>query len=287
MRSSIVILTGFCVVLGFQGGQTLAQAKNPKQDVNSIYNVNAVYTQAVLNISRRYNLNKEQHEQTQKMMEDGVNRFLREHADEIYPLIRDLTAAGMNVHDLTPEQRRRIGKAAQPLIADAEETIKEYNAQWRNILSDDQKQLHDWDLQEMEGQFDAIENNFRRMSKGLAVDDNPIFPKVEPRTQAPPLPKKPTAGIPKPPPPVKDRGEEGVFDRYVKKFIQDYQLDAGQIDAANSILREFKARADVYRNTKKHAYDDARTKAEKGRKEGNLDAVKEAEAQIEVLNARI
>ena len=132
------------------------EAGKVKKEVHSIYNVDAIIKQASANVSARYNLNKEQREITERMFEEGVNRFLTEHAEEIYPLIRDLTQADFLGRKLTESQRKRVGTGGAPLIELAKKAILDYNKEWRSILSEEQKRLHDWDLSEMEGQFVQI-----------------------------------------------------------------------------------------------------------------------------------
>ena len=262
-----------------------AQEKDAKQEVQSQYDIGGMIEQAVRNISQRYNLNTEQHNITQKMMEEGVNRFLMEHADEIYPLIRDLTRAELNGRNLSVSQRKRVGQAAKPLIDGAKAEILRYNAEWREVLSQEQKRLHDWDLREMEGQFAQIHDSFDKMKEGLPVD-NPIFPEPASKSDEPPRPNRPKK-TPKPPPPVIARGESDVFDNYVEKFIKDYKLDAGQKATARSILKEYRAYADAYRQVKKDDYARARKQADQARKDHDIEKLKAAEKQIDKLNERI
>ena len=52
--------------------------------------VDKILTQAVKNIAVRYNLNAEQHEFTDQLMTREVHKFLREHRQEVWPVLRDL-----------------------------------------------------------------------------------------------------------------------------------------------------------------------------------------------------
>lgn len=287
IRAAIVLLSSSVLVPA-----TLAQNKNPKEEVESNLNIGGMTDQAVRNIAARYNLNQEQYEATQRMMEEGVNRFLQEHADEIYPLIRDLTRAEMNPQNLSVSQRRRIGNAAQPLVAEAQKVILQYNEEWGRILSEEQKRLHKWDLDEMGGQFGLIRGNFDRMAAGRAVEGNLLFPEPKPVTEEPPRPTKPPAGFVKPQPGpqqsvTRDSREEDLFDNYVQKFIKEYNLDPAQREAALSIMREYKGYADVHRKAREADYAKVNQKAEEARKLGDFEKAKEAETEIDQLNERI
>ncbi|MHC4063659.1 MAG: hypothetical protein ACYSUI_04055 [Planctomycetota bacterium] len=280
------MLGGFAVATCV--GPAVAQeqsSKAAKEEVHRFFDVPSMINQAVMNISRRYNLNKEQHEITQRMMQEGVNGFLREHQDEIYPLIRDLAGAQLNPGNMSVAQRKRIGKAARPLVEAAKKVILDRNAEWRKILSEEQKRLHDWDLTEMEGQFGQIHDNFEQMQQGAAVD-NPIFNTKPPTSEPPPTPPRPAEkkhAVPPGPAVVRD----GVFDRCVEKFIKDYGLDPGQIEAARSIGREYKGYADVYRKVHAEDYQALQKKQEQARRDGDLNKAQEAEQEEERLNARI
>jgi hypothetical protein len=153
------------------------------------------------------------------------------------------------------------------------------------MLSEDQKRLHDWDLREMDDQFEQIHDNFDKMKQGLPVD-NPLFPEQEPKADEPPRPRRPRV-IPKAPPPVVESGEQDVFDNYVQKFIKDYKLDAGQKATALSILKEYKAYADAYRKVKNEDYEKAKKAVEDARKENDIEKLKAAEKEIDKLNERI
>ncbi|MCP4248840.1 MAG: hypothetical protein GY778_17485 [bacterium] len=250
------------------------------------YDVPSMIDQAVNNISKRYNLNSNQHEYTRRMMAREVNAFLSEHQDAIYPLIRDLGRAGLDPSKLTPEQRQRIGKAAAPLVDAAKKKILDNNAKWREILSEDQKRLHDWDLEAMDGQFEDIGKGMKEMAEGKAVE-NPLFPQPRMKTEPPKTPRKPRVTPIGPPGPEVVHDPEGVFARAVEKFIKDYDLDAGQAQAARSIGRDYKGYADVYQKNHQPEFDALRAKQEKARKAGDLEAAREAEAAEEKLNGRI
>ncbi len=278
-------MVALAVLMGNAGLATGQQESSAGQVEG--YDVPGLIDQAVNNISRRYNLNGKQHEYTRRMMAREVNAFLSEHQDAIYPLIRDLGRAGLDPKNLTAEQRKRIGQAAQPLVEAAKKKILENNATWREILSEDQKRLHDWDLEAMDGQFEDIDKGMKEMERGKAVD-NPLFPQPRMQTAPPKTPRKPhDSGTRIPDEPVVVDDPDGVFARAVEKFIKDYKLDSGQARAARSIGREYKGYADVYQKAHQAEFDALRAKQEQARQAGDLEQAREAEAAEEKLNARI
>ncbi|MFQ5591380.1 MAG: hypothetical protein ACE5HE_09480 [Phycisphaerae bacterium] len=217
--------------------------------------IEQILERAVQNIARRYNLNQAQTQFTDELMKTEVNKFLLEHEDEVWPVIRDLLSAqalGGPPDDV--ELMKRIGRAAGPLAELAQKAIFKANDEWRQILTDEQKALHDYDLSEMEKNFDEIHNRLRSWAQGKKTDDGGILPGPETPGAAPPRPGRP------PEKPLPDRPAEApvniptLFDTRVEEFIKEFRLDESQIETARSILKEFKAKASDIKNAQKHEF---------------------------------
>ena len=240
--------------------------------------IEQILDRAVQNIARRYNLNAAQTQFTKEIMKMEVNKFLLEHEDEVWPVIRDLLSAqalGGPPDDL--DLMKRIGKAAGPLARKAQEAILRANAEWRKILTDEQKELHDYDLAEMDKNFEGIHGRLQSWAEGKRTEEG-IFPPPEPPGQSPRRPRKP------PEKPLPERPAEvpvnipTLFDTRVEEFIKDYQLDESQIDTARSILKEFKAKANDIKNAKKHEFAKLAGDQRKAIDEHNRPKLKEVEA---------
>lgn len=218
--------------------------------------IEGILNTAVRNISRRYNLNETQTRYTDEMMKTEVNRFLLEHEDEVWPIIRDLLST--QVMGKPPDdsnEMRALGQAARPLAKLAQEAILQANRQWRDILSEDQKKIHDFDLANMDKQFEHIEAGFRSWEEGNRTQ-NPIFNQNSPRVvkRTPPRPVRPPEKKLQESPVVESLRITTLFDTFVEEFIKDYILDESQIETARSILKEFKAKARDFKNSKKREF---------------------------------
>ena len=230
------------------GAAPSTEAQQAKDEVYRLWNVDSMIRQAADNVARRYNLSPEQTEYTRKIMHERVTRFLEENEEAIWPLVRDLARQQLTGKTFDPanpndvETAKRIGAGALPLVAKAKQAILQANQEWGQILSPEQKKLHDYDLNEMEGQFGEINQNFERYKAGQPVE-NPMFPQTPPKNVAPPRP-------PKPPRVYTPRQAEDRWDQYVQDFIKKYELDPGQRESAESILREYKKRAADYRSSR-------------------------------------
>lgn len=243
-----------CVpAMGTEGG---SGAQTAKSQVYQMWNVDSMIRQAAENVSRRYNLSPQQAEYTRKMMEERVTRFLEEKEEAIWPLIRDLARqqlTGKPFDPFDPEAlatAKRIGESALPIVEEAKKAIYEANAEWGEILSEEQRQLHDYDLREMKGQFEEIRQNFENYKTGKPQTNSPIFPTHNPKADEPPRPPKPS-DVYKP----RTLKMEDRWDKYVRDFIRKYELDPAQQGSANSTLRELKERAASYREAKAQQYE--------------------------------
>lgn len=264
-----LVITWTCAVIpsAARGGD--AEIDKAREEVYHLLPVDSMIQQAADNVSRRYNLNEEQTRFTHDMMVKRVTKFLAEHDDELWPLVRELVSHQQQGKALDPATARRLSKIAQPIFEEAQAAILEANEEWRGILNDQQMQLHDYDLKEMRTTFGDMEQQFNQWEQGRAQANQGIFPAA--RVDKPPVVN------PQPPEPGKSATakvigqKEEWWDGYVESFMKDYELDAGQITTAQSILKEMKERAAAYRQTHKAEFVETEKKA--------ADALKAADRQ--------
>ena len=226
-----------------QTSSTTAEKQMPTQAT-----VEMIMTEAVKNIAKRYNLNEAQKQKTDEIMKRDVNRFLKDHEAQVWPIIRDLMSNGFQPPS-NPEDVKRIGNAATPLLKEAQKAILDGNKEWREYLTPEQQAMHDYDLGEMEKQFVEAEKNFKSWADGKPTGG--LFPAMT-ADNSPPTPPRPPGGLPKKmpaPEPEVQVFRESLFDSYVEDFIKQYELDPAQIDAARSILAEFKQKAGSFRES--------------------------------------
>jgi len=203
--------------------------------------------QAVKNIARRYNLNEAQTIETDTLMKKEVQKFLKEHEAEVWPVIRDLIAAQFGGKPPEATEAKRIGAAAKPLVGLAKEAILRGNQEWRMFLNTEQKAMHDYDMAEMEKQFQKIDKNFTDWSAGTPTDAG-LFPPPASADLSPPRPPKPGPGLPDP---EVEIFRISIFATFVEEFTKENQLNQGQIDSARSILKEYETKANDFKKNKK------------------------------------
>lgn len=245
--------------------------------------VDRIMTTAVRNIGIRYSLNKEQLDFTNKLMKDRVHAFLRKHNAEVWPILRDVLKVQYQPGNTTKEEAMRISKAVGELMAEVQKAILDGNEAWSNILADDQKTIHEYDLREMGKTFAQMDERLAMWSKGEMLEGG-IFPTPTQPVNQPPAPKRPSPGLPIP---ESTQLKADQFAAYVEQFITDYQLTNEQIESARSFMKEHQARAQKHErdNTAKEA--ELKKQREQAMQRGNSTARVEAEVALRKLGEPI
>ncbi len=239
--------------------------------------IDQIVAQAVRNIGVRYNLNDEQLRLTDEIMRRDVHAFLRTHREQVWPVLRELVRYQMGGEIPPAEAARRIGAAAQPLLGMAFKAIIDGNNEWRECLTEQQKAMHDWDMEEMSRQFEVIEENIADWKAGHPSQGG-ILPPLTKKPQ-PKRPERPAPGLP-----VQTGSVVSVDDRLfgalVDIFIEENALDPPQKQAALSILEEMKQKAQAYLESKKKELTELRARElEAGRPPVDLEKYKAAQAE--------
>ncbi|NOT01661.1 MAG: hypothetical protein HOP29_13650 [Phycisphaerales bacterium] len=220
-----------------------------RAEVEGFWPVDALTEQAVKRIAFRYNLNEEQTEYTREMMNTRVKKFLDDHQDDIWPLIRDLAYYQRQGHLPDSPTAQKLAPVALNILREARDEIFRSNEEWGDVLTPDQKRVHDYDMKEMQRTFEMMNGNFEKWKTGDLAEGT-IFPAAKRLVDDPPRPSKPDGAALG----EHARDPQGLlldshFDAYVEKFIRDYQLTPPQQEAARSILREIKKRSADFRDT--------------------------------------
>lgn len=283
MTKTLIWMVGG-LAAGLWAGVPAALADDPKDvkaEVYRMWDVDSMILQAADNVSRRYNLSPQQTEFTRKMFQEKVTRFLEENQEQIWPLVRDLARYQLTGAPPDESTARRIGGSALPIVEKAKKAILDANREWGGILTEEQKRLHEYDLREMEGTFKKVAQNFQEWESGIPKQ-NPIFPPHTPKDDEPPMPNRPpekyTEGG------RKWTNQQNAWAKYVGDFIRKYNLDPGQREAAQSILRELKERAGKHRDAKQKEYAELDQRLKEAFDSGDLKRIAMVERDETALN---
>lgn len=173
-------------------------------------NVDLLITNYGRFLSRKYDLTPEQEEYTLQMLREKSHSFLDKHDGELRKLVGrlfEVRAGGA----MAPDELIAWGKKAEPLYHEAKGIVLDGNHEWRGILTDEQKKIHDEDLKLMEQSFEMTEEQLGRIVDGTMTVDEFRNPRRTSRTPSRSknvqrsIPTNPGGGAPSVPPPVQQR----------------------------------------------------------------------------------
>ncbi len=134
-------------------------------------------------LGRKYNLTEEQDDYTKALLREKAYEFIDKHEDELRHIVDrmfDVRTGG----EMTQEELIEWGKQAQPLYEDAKKLIIAGNDEWREILTPEQRKIHDEDLKLMEESFRTTEDQLQRIISGQMTVDEFRSPRRSARRRA-------------------------------------------------------------------------------------------------------
>lgn len=152
-------------------------------------------------LGRKYDLTDEQDQYTREMLRERAHEFLDAHEDELRGLIDQLFEVRSG-GEMTQEQLIEWGKRAQPLYQEAKKLIIDGNDDWREILTPEQKKIHDEDLRLMEQSFATTEDQLDRIVSGQMTVEEFRNPRRSVRRRTATPAQTATTNPPPPPPDV-------------------------------------------------------------------------------------
>lgn len=206
-------------------------------------------------ISLHYKLDPKQKEFTSKLLTDRVTKFLTKHEKQLWPLLMELTQLQLEGHDPDAATAKRISEKGYHIFADAQSEILKAQDEFRKILTEEQKKVHDRDLKGLNRQFQNIDSRFSKWKAGDTSGGNPIGPVRLGHPGNRILPERPGKTGPSRPRIL----HESKWDQYVTNFIAHYKLDDAQKTTALAILKSVKADASQYRRSHRADLADAET----------------------------
>jgi len=283
-KSLYLVLVG-CMCLG------VAPAKAQQSERKApweLWPTDKMIEMACDQIGRRYNLTPEQDEYTRALMSQRVKRFLGTYEGEIRSLLKEAWTLRLKGDTPTTETAKTWADRAAPIFEAAKKEILEGNQEWREVLNEQQQQIHDVDMRVMDANFRVTSQRLDRW-RGGGFDEardwarggfmGAIAGPPSSTTQPPRLPRAP--GLP--------RMQEDYWQQYVERFIQNYKLEESQTRPPRSTLSEGKQRAKEYRQGRKEQFE----KADKKYREAlaatprNLDSIRQARREVSELNRPI
>ena len=192
----VALFTLTFVTAGVSAQQTEPPAANPPQQSPdqsnpfAMWDVQKMIDRATSQVVKRYALTPEQETFTRNLMATRVNAFLDKHESEIRDLFAQAIKYQISGNPPPPEKVKEWTAQINPMFDEAKVSIIDGNRDFREILSDDQRKIHDIDLKVMERNFKDAEQRLNRWGDGgfdPKVDlgpPNPGAPRTRPASQA-------------------------------------------------------------------------------------------------------
>ena len=188
-----------------------ARAQNPQPPARPSFagmiNVDALIDNYARFLARKYDLNAEQDAYTQRLLREKANAFLGSRREELFALVDRLFEVRGGTSDMDQQELIAWGQRALPLYQEAKQLIVTSNSEWREILNENQRKIHDQDVQLMFDSFQTTESQLQRIVTGqMSVEEfqrgnrdtsgrRPARP-ASPATAAGAAGQAPTAGTP-------------------------------------------------------------------------------------------
>lgn len=169
-----VVMIGVIAVVALSTA-TMASAQNKKADKrsrwSSMLNVDMMVETYVGFLARKYDLNEDQDEFTRQFLKQKADEFMNGSGDEVRALVDrlfDVRTGG----EMSNEELQEWGRQATPIYEEAKRLIIDGNDEWREILTDEQRRMHDKDVKLMYQSFDTTETQLDRIVSGeLTVEE--------------------------------------------------------------------------------------------------------------------
>ena len=162
------------VALAASAGVVPARSQSTERSARSfasLINVDALIDNYLRFVARKYNLTEEQDQYTEQLVRARVDDFLSRHYDELADLVDKLVTV-RNGGDVAPEELIEWGQRVQPLYIEAKGIIIQTNDEWRGILTEEQRQMHDEDVRLMWESFATTEDQLSRLTAGqMSVEE--------------------------------------------------------------------------------------------------------------------
>lgn len=218
-----------------------------------LWDVDQMMEDAVMQITRRYNLSKPQENYTRLLLTERVREFLDNYETDVRDLLQQSIDMRTNRADNSPQALMEWASRAAPLYEAAKNAILDGNEEWGEILDVDQKNIHDQDLALMRTNFDNVARTLDTWMEGkgkmpggtvTSPDGNGTLARHDNRVSNP-VPSVTTSLI------------EENWMAYVSQFIAAYKLDdKQQVAARDKIHKEQFDRARQYRQKEKKKFEE-------------------------------
>lgn len=233
------------------GANAAAEKPTAKSHPNDpmIWDVDRMMEEAVQQIARRYNLNKDQEQYTRLLLSKRVRQFLEQYEGEVRELLQDSMDMRQGKKESSPELLKIWAMRAEPIYDAAKGAILEGNKEWSQVLTPEQMKVYDRDRNMMEANFTSVTRTLSVWKDGKGI--LPLSRQTATASNKGQVSPTPT--------PIRTYEPEDNWLAYVNTFVRTYHLDEKQaIAARDKIHKEQFDLAKKYRSQNQTKFDEVR-----------------------------
>lgn len=166
-RSAFWLTIAAASLLGALALPAAAQdAPRGARGYNAIFeNLDAIMEAYTRMLVRKYDLTDEQAQLTRDMLEGKAREFLSAHESEIREVVDRMFDVRLGA-EMSPEELVAWGQRVTPLYEEAKKIIVTGNNEFRELLTEDQRKIHDEDLKLMNQSFATTEQQLKKIVQG-------------------------------------------------------------------------------------------------------------------------
>ena len=207
-------------------------------------------------VAERYAFTDAQRARFQAAVYSEAGGLLIKNYKVLWEQTKEFIAKSNGGEPFTPELVARWARELDPLVADARERLDRMAQGLEQTMTPAQRAILRRDLESLERRKVFFDNVRQRWAEGgwepadFGLARDPLYTNWRPNPQYQELQRRRAAEEA-----ARRRQEqleavnETAWERYVRRFVAEYELDPAQRETAYSILRELQARADDYRTS--------------------------------------
>jgi hypothetical protein len=192
--SSKIVLAVALATAAFALPARSKSADHTSRSFASLINVDALVDNYLRFVARKYNLTEEQDAYTEQLVRARVDEFLDRHYGELADLVDKLVAV-RNGGDVAPEELIEWGRRIQPIYLEAKGIIIQTNDEWRPILNEEQRRMHDEDVKLMYESFATTEEQLSRLTAGQMSIEEFRNPRAARQARSQSMAVQPASGV--------------------------------------------------------------------------------------------
>jgi hypothetical protein len=217
----------------------------------------------VQHAARRFDLDEQQQADLEALLMERWPIFLREHREELEPLLNEFIAARMSPKAPSPERVADWARRASPVWELIEQQIREGNTEIETLLNDGQREQFAQQMHKMDKGFQRVRSQLGAWREGRfdpshwggkrddPAESRPADDEREQPASGEASSQDAPAGEAAAEAPSEIDLELEAWARYVADFCDSHDLDPSQRSACQSILRELQRRVDAYRASRR------------------------------------